>query len=70
MTNEQSLIQFLKNSITSQTKQKNEGLDFIKLTEVGMFADKVETFHKLVEQSEFRIKWLETQLEQLEQLNK
>jgi bacterioferritin (cytochrome b1) len=62
MTNEQSLSQWLKNSITSETKSLNTLLSVLNDPHTSISLEKFETFNELAEQSEFRIKWLETQV--------
>jgi hypothetical protein len=62
MTNEQSLSQWLKNSITTETKNLNQLLSVLNDPYTPINLEKFETFNELVEQTEFRIKWLNEQL--------
>ena len=63
MTNEQSLSQWLKNSITTETKNLNQLLSVLNDPDTSINLEKFEkTFKELVEQTEFRIKWLNEQL--------
>jgi bacterioferritin (cytochrome b1) len=62
MTNEQSLSQWLKNSITTETKNLNQLLSVLNDPHTSINLEKFKTFNELVEQTEFRIKWLNEQL--------
>jgi hypothetical protein len=62
MTNEQSLSQWLKNSITTETKNLNQLLSVLNDPHTPINLEKFQTFNELAEQTKFRIKWLNEQL--------